>query len=391
MGGRRGRGSSASGREAAPGPRARPRSQLLRDFECWISHCRVMSGRQGGGSQGFGAASLGESAHGGLGAAAGVTPRASQAQSQRQTCSEPRRRQRPGELARDRTPVGAGRGLLAADPTRVARGLPSRPAPRAPAPTDVVLLFAGDGVAAYLSVLDGRQAPAGTTQSPEAAAAGTGGLGRQGTWDWGGRGRGRGRAKGGPAGATARRVPEAREPLAPRRGQGRGPLTFSRSAPSHPALPGGLACSPGRAPAAKRGQGSDQGCRGPAALEGVGPGASTPPHPRRAGPARPLHAGLTGMPCSWGLSSRLWSSFLEASIFSWSAASTMYLGDGRWGCSWPHRPGWEWELPPGWAQEGAPMGQPARTTGGPAHVPPRTDPGEAAARSAKLGNTGPVR
>lgn len=35
---------------------------------------------------------------------------------------------------------------------------------------------------------------------------------------------------------------------------------------------------------------------------------------------------LTGIPCSWGLSSRLWSSFLEASIFPWSAASTMYLG-----------------------------------------------------------------
>lgn len=43
LGGRRGRGSSASGWDAAPGPRARPRSQLLRDFECWISHCRVMS------------------------------------------------------------------------------------------------------------------------------------------------------------------------------------------------------------------------------------------------------------------------------------------------------------------------------------------------------------
>lgn len=48
-------------------------------------------------------------------------------------------------------------------------------------------------------------------------------------------------------------------------------------------------------------------------------------------PTLPLHSGLTGMPCSWGLSSRLWSSFLEASIFSWSAASTMYLGGGRWG------------------------------------------------------------
>lgn len=32
---------------------------------------------------------------------------------------------------------------------------------------------------------------------------------------------------------------------------------------------------------------------------------------------------LTGIPCSCGLSSRLWSSFLEASIFSGSAASTM--------------------------------------------------------------------
>lgn len=34
---------------------------------------------------------------------------------------------------------------------------------------------------------------------------------------------------------------------------------------------------------------------------------------------------LTGMPWSCGLSSRLCSSFLDASIFSWSAASTMYL------------------------------------------------------------------
>lgn len=32
-----------------------------------------------------------------------------------------------------------------------------------------------------------------------------------------------------------------------------------------------------------------------------------------------------GMPCSWGLSRRLWSSFLDASSLSWSAASTMYL------------------------------------------------------------------
>lgn len=41
-------------------------------------------------------------------------------------------------------------------------------------------------------------------------------------------------------------------------------------------------------------------------------------------PAR-LGSALTGIPCSCGLSSRLWSSFLEASIFSGSAASTMYL------------------------------------------------------------------
>lgn len=34
-------------------------------------------------------------------------------------------------------------------------------------------------------------------------------------------------------------------------------------------------------------------------------------------------SGLTGIPCSCGLSSRLWSSFLDASIFSGSAASTM--------------------------------------------------------------------
>ena len=162
---------------------------------------------------------------------------------------------------------------------------------------------------------------------------GLGAWGRQGTWDGGRGGRGgeerEGRARGRhrAAGAGSARAPCS----AP--GQGRGPLTFSRSAPSHPAPRGGLACSPGRAPATKRGQGSDQGCRGPAALEELGPGAPIPPHPRKAGPARPLHAELTGMPCSWGLSSRLWSSFLEASIFSWSAASTMYLGDGRWGCS----------------------------------------------------------
>ena len=32
---------------------------------------------------------------------------------------------------------------------------------------------------------------------------------------------------------------------------------------------------------------------------------------------------LTGIPASCGLSSKLWSSFLEASSFSWSAESTM--------------------------------------------------------------------
>lgn len=288
---------------------------------------------------------MGRAHTGGGGAAAGVTPRASQAQSQRQTCSEPRRRQRPGELAQDRTPGGQGGGFLPPIPP----GEPGASPPAPPRPADPrthrCCLSLCRRWSSSISLGPGWQTGScGTTQSPEAAAAGTGGLGPAGDLGLGGAGggrrgggRGRGgggrRAKGGPAGATARRVPEAREPLAPRRGQGRGPLTFSRSAPSHPALPGGLACSRGRAPAAKRGQGSDQGCRGPAALEGVGPGASTPPHPRRAGPARPLHAGLTGMPCSWGLSSRLWSSFLEASIFSWSAASTMYLGDGRWGCS----------------------------------------------------------
>lgn len=34
---------------------------------------------------------------------------------------------------------------------------------------------------------------------------------------------------------------------------------------------------------------------------------------------------LTGIPCNWGLSNKLWSSFLDASTFSRSAASTMYL------------------------------------------------------------------
>lgn len=34
---------------------------------------------------------------------------------------------------------------------------------------------------------------------------------------------------------------------------------------------------------------------------------------------------LTGIPCNCGLSSKLWSSFLDASTFSWSAASTIYL------------------------------------------------------------------
>lgn len=34
---------------------------------------------------------------------------------------------------------------------------------------------------------------------------------------------------------------------------------------------------------------------------------------------------LTGIPCSWGLSNKLWSSFLDASTLSRSAASTMYL------------------------------------------------------------------
>lgn len=34
---------------------------------------------------------------------------------------------------------------------------------------------------------------------------------------------------------------------------------------------------------------------------------------------------LTGMPANCGFSRRLWSSFLDASNFSRSAASTMYL------------------------------------------------------------------
>ena len=75
----------------------------------------------------------------------------------------------------------------------------------------------------------------------------------------------------------------------------------------------------------------------PPALHPLSPAVFTPTCPQRSRglpgepPTLPLHSGLTGMPCSWGLSSRLWSSFLEASIFSWSAASTMYLGGGRWG------------------------------------------------------------
>lgn len=94
-------------------------------------------------------------------------------------------------------------------------------------------------------------------------------------------------------------------------GGGRGrPLTFSRSAPSHPVLPGGPACYPALAPTEDEAQ---------------GPGPGRPPHPCGA-PHAPTPRFLTGIPCSWGLSSRLCSSFLEASIFSWSAASTMYLG-----------------------------------------------------------------
>lgn len=81
--------------------------------------------------------------------------------------------------------------------------LPSPPAPPrersdAPRPTDVVLFFAGDGVAADLSVLDGRQIPAGDQSCllrlPLSKGLGAGGRarGRSGI-----EGRGGGGAKGG--------------------------------------------------------------------------------------------------------------------------------------------------------------------------------------------------
>lgn len=112
-------------------------------------------------------------------------------------------------------------------------------------------------------------------------------------------------------------------------------LTFSQSVPSHPMLLGGLACYPGLTPTEKGGQGLGPGQRARLSI-------SPPPHRQRPSlhqppaltsqrlPPLPSISLRTGMPCSWGLSSRLCNSFLEASIFSWSAASTMYLGDSRW-------------------------------------------------------------
>lgn len=67
LGGPQGEGELGFRLGGGPRSEARPRSQLLRDFECWISHCRVMSGGQGSRLQGFGAASPGESAHRGRG------------------------------------------------------------------------------------------------------------------------------------------------------------------------------------------------------------------------------------------------------------------------------------------------------------------------------------
>lgn len=101
-------------------------------------------------------------------------------------------------------------------------------------------------------------------------------------------------------------------------------LTSSQSAPSHPVLLGGPACSPGLRPTEK---GQQERCRGQ-----LGPGSASTlclacPQTEDT-PSLGQPGVLTGMPCSCGLSSRLCSSFLEASIFSWSAASTMYLG--RW-------------------------------------------------------------
>lgn len=84
-------------------------------------------------------------------------------------------------------------------------------------------------------------------------------------------------------------------------------LTFSRWAPSRPELLEDLAYCPKPEPAGRRTRSwapKDQNIHN-----------TWPESVRR----------LTGIPCSCGLSNRLCSSFFDASIFSGSAASTMYL------------------------------------------------------------------
>lgn len=305
---------------------------------------------------------------------------------------------RDPELSPKTAHQGAGRGLLAGRSHLGAWGLPLPPCPaprRTPAPTDVVFSCRRWSSSISRRSWMADRLPAGPRSLPKlpprglgAGPAGDPGLGGAGAEAGRGRG-GRGReARAGRArGATARRAGKRASPSLHAAG---------RAGPTHIFLDQLLLIQRSRevslAPEdehpPRRGQGSDQAAaaRPPG---GGGPGASTPPPPAQSRAARPSPRGLTGMPCSWGLSSRLWSLFLEASIF-------FLVSEGP-PCTWGRQVGMQ--LTPQAGGSGAATwvglgrgseGQPAWTTG-PARVPPGQTPGEAAARPAKLGNTGPVR
>lgn len=141
-----------------------------------------------------------------------------------------------------------------------------------PTRTNVVLFFAGDGVAADLSVLDGRKIPGGEPEENLLRLGLPRGPGAGGNRVLfllkelypGGRGSWRG-------GLCCHRVADTESSSKPslrclgnlgsrEEGQRRvTKLTFSLSAPSHPMLPGGLACYRGLRPTEKGGQGLGPG------------------------------------------------------------------------------------------------------------------------------------